>query len=242
VSRPWLSAIVPVLDEAARVRHTVATLLDDVGVDELVVVDGGSTDATWSRLQAEAMRRTRLTVARGPRGRGPQLHRGAGLARGLVLWFVHCDAHPPADARRLIRQTLQRRGVVAGAFRTRTVLDRPTGRPWFAPVLPLADLRSHYTRMPYGDQALFCRADAYHECGGYPAQPLLEDVELCRRLRRLGAVVTRPEPVEVSARRWSAHPLRTAAVMNTFPLLYRLGVSPWTLASWYGAPRQPPTC
>ena len=237
MDRPWLSAVVPVLDEACRIDATVDHLLGEVGVDELVVVDGGSTDATWSCLERAAERHAGLRVARGPRGRGPQLHHGAALADGLVLWFVHCDARPPLDAVAHIRRTLLRPGVVGGAFRTRTVLDDPQARPWFRPILPLADLRSTYTALPYGDQALFCRADAYHRCGGFPAQPLLEDVELCRRLTNVGKLVVLREAVEVSARRWSAHPLRTAAAMNTFPVLYRLGVRPERLARWYGRPR-----
>ena len=235
--RPFLSAVMPVLDEAARIRASVGTLLDDIGVDELVVVDGGSTDGTVDTLAGLAAERPRLRLAHGPHGRGPQLHHGAALARGLVLWFVHCDVQPPTDAGAHIRRALLPAGVVGGAFRTCTTLDDPVDRPWFRPVLPLADLRSRYTGLPYGDQALFCRADAYHRCGGFPDQPLLEDVELARRLRLEGRLVCLPASVTVSARRWRAHPLRTAAVMNTFPLLYRLGVSPERLARWYGRPR-----
>jgi len=197
------------------------------------VVDGGSRDGT----DTLARERSGVRLVTAPRGRGPQLDAGARAARGRVLLFLHADARLPDGAVDLIRRTLAVPGVVAGAFRTRTVLDDPASRPWFRPLLPLADLRSHYTGLPYGDQALFCLASAYHQCGGFPDQPLLEDVELARRLRRVGRVVVRPEQVEVSGRRWSAHPWRTALVMNTFPALYRLGVSPERLARLYGAPR-----
>lgn len=229
MANPRLTVVVPTLDEEARLGH----LLDDLvaRVDEVVVADGGSRDATVAVARARGAR-----VVVSPRGRGVQLHAGACAASGEVLWFVHADARLPAGVERRVIDTLRRDGVVAGAFRTRTLLDRGDRR-WFTPVLPLADLRPRYTRLPYGDQALFCWAWAYRVCGGYPPQPLLEDVELARRLRRVGAIVTLPDAVAVSARRWAAHPLRTALVMNTFPTLARLGVPLSTLARWYGHPR-----
>ncbi len=207
-------------------------LLGRPGIDEVVVVDGGSSDG--SAAVARAIEGVRLIEA--PRGRGGQLHAGAMAARGEILWFLHADACPPEGVAARIRATLSEPGVVAGAFRTHTCL-RPGERRWFRGVLPLADLRSHLSRLPYGDQALFCLASAYHQCGGFPDQPILEDVELAGRLWGIGRLVVCPEHVEVSARRWSAHPWRTAAAMNTFPMLYRLGVSPQRLARWYGAPR-----
>jgi len=229
---PRLTAVVPVLDEASGLAGMLEDLVGRPGIDEVVVVDGGSTDG--STAIARAIDGVRLIEA--PRSRGGQLHAGAMAAKGEILWFLHADATAPAGAAAWIRATLSEPGVVAGAFRTRTCL-RPGQRPWFRLVLPLADLRSTVSRLPYGDQALFCWASAYHQCGGFPDQPVLEDVELARRLWGVGRLVVRPERVEVSARRWSAHPWRTAAVMNTFPLLYRLGVSPRRLARWYGAPR-----
>jgi rSAM/selenodomain-associated transferase 2 len=224
--------VVPVLDEARCLEEMLTDLVGRPGIDEVVVVDGGSTDGS----RGIARRVAGVRVLDAPRGRGPQLHAGALAAHGDVLLFLHADARLPEGAATRIRQTLSEPGVVAGAFLTRTRLP-PGRRAWFRHVLPLADLRSHYSRHPYGDQALFCFAWAYHQCGGYPDQPLLEDVELARRLRRVGRLVVRREAVEVSARRWAAHPWRTAAVMNTFPMLYRLGVTPERLARWYGAPR-----
>ncbi len=224
--RPWLSAVVPVLDEAERLEATLDALVAVNGVDEVIVVDGGSTDGTWEHLQA----RDDVRCSRAPRGRGIQLHHGAQQARGLVLWFVHADLRLPPEAVGCIRHALLQPGVVGGAFRTRTVLDRPH---WIEPVLPLADTRARYTRTPYGDQALFCRADAYHACGGYPPQPLMEDVELARRLRTRGRLHICDTPIQVSARRYEAHPFRTSVIMNAFPVLYRLGVPPRRLARWY---------
>jgi rSAM/selenodomain-associated transferase 2 len=228
--RPWLSVIVPVLDEAARLQSSLDRLAALEGVDELLVVDGGSSDGTPDIVEAHAA--ARLVVA--PRGRGRQLHAGARAAQGLVLWFVHADVQPPADAVAHIRRTLMRPGVVAGAFRTRTVADRPT---WIEPVLPLADTRARYTRTPYGDQALFCRADAYRAAGGFPPQPLHEDLELARRLRKVGRLRVCDAEVLVSARRYERSPFKTSVIMNSFPVLYRLGVPPEQLARWYAPAR-----
>jgi hypothetical protein len=121
--------------------------------------------------------------------------------------------------------------VVAGAFRTWTVADtRPV---WWSPLLHLADVRSRYTRVPYGDQALFVRTWAFWRAGGFPVQPLMEDAELALRLRRLGRIRTVPARVTVSGRRFLARPVFYTLAMNTFPLLYRLGVSPERLLRLY---------
>jgi hypothetical protein len=125
--------------------------------------------------------------------------------------------------------------VVAGAFRTWTVADAPA--PWFAPALHAADLRSRYTRLPYGDQAMFVRTDAFWRAGGFPDQPLMEDLELSRRLRALGAIRTAPATVRVSGRRFVARPIAYTLAVNVFPLLYRLGVPATRLAQLYQAVR-----
>lgn len=228
--RPWLSAVVPVLDERDRLPGLVDHLVARLGVEQVVVADGGSRDGTRAWLGAQRD----LVVVDAPRGRGPQLRAGAEAADGLVLWFVHADTRPPHDALDRIRDHLLEPDVVGGAFRTLTRLDRPS---WIEPLLPLADLRAHYTGLPYGDQALFCRADAYRAAGGFGDEPLFEDLDLARRLRRHGRLVVDPAPVEVSARRYAAHPLRTSLVMNTFPLLHRLGVPARVLARGYRAVR-----
>jgi len=191
------------------------------------VVDGGSRDDTV------ALARTRpVRVLESARGRAPQLNAGAAIAAGDVLLFLHADTTLPADALALVTRALDDPAAIAGAFRTWTVADPPDA-PWFAPLLHLADLRSRYTSLPYGDQAMFVRAEAFRQVGGFPAQPLMEDLELSRRLRRRGRIVTVPARVRVSGRRFVARPLFHAVVMNTFPALYRLGVSPDRLAKLY---------
>jgi rSAM/selenodomain-associated transferase 2 len=220
-----ISVVVPTLQEAARLPRRIAELRA-LGVDEIVVSDGGSTDGT-----VEIAERARVILVRGPRGRARQLNAGAAAARGDVLWFVHADVSPPQGALVALREALARPGVVAGAFRTRTVNDGPAS--WIDPVLRVADVRARYTRLPYGDQALFCRRAAFEAVGGYPDQPLFEDLELARRLSRCGRLVVVRERVRVSGRRFVARPAWYSTVMNVWPVLYRLGVPARVLARGY---------
>jgi rSAM/selenodomain-associated transferase 2 len=226
-----LSIVVPVLDEARRIGEHLAALRRVAGVDEIVVVDGGSHDGTLDVVRRVPAVRA-LTA---PPGRGTQLNAGARAACGDVLLFLHADTTLPSDAGAWIAGALADPGVVAGAFRVHTVADAGPG--WLAPLLRLADLRSRVTRFPYGDQAVFVRRDAFDRVGGFPDQPLMEDVELARRLRRVGRIRTVPAVVQVSGRRFAANPLRAILAMRLFPLLYRLGVSPARLARLYGQPR-----
>jgi glycosyltransferase involved in cell wall biosynthesis len=194
------------------------------------VADGGSTDATRAAAAGAAL------FLEAPRGRARQMNAGAARARGDVLLFLHADVDLPKEASQRVADALRDPRVVAGAFRTWTVPDGER-RAWLGPLLHLADLRSRYARVPYGDQAIFVRADAFRAVGGFPEQPLMEDVEIGRRIRRIGRVRIVRASVRVSGRRFQAHPLTYFIVMNVFPLLYRLGVAPRTLARLYGDSR-----
>lgn len=130
----------------------------------------------------------------------------------------------PRDAAVRERRVLPEEEVVAGAFRTRTVAEGRRG--WIRPLLPIADARSRYSRLPYGDQALFVRAEAFRRVGGFPDQPLLEDLELSRRLRRAGRIRVDRAVVEVSGRRFLERPLYYPLAINLLPLLYRPRISP----------------
>jgi rSAM/selenodomain-associated transferase 2 len=226
-----LSVVLPVVDESARLGRRLAELRAMPGIDEVVVVDGGSRDDTPAI--AHAAPGVRLISA--PRGRGTQMNAGARAASGDVLLFLHADTAPPPDTAAWVAHALRDAAVVAGAFRIRTVAD--DGPNWLGPLLRLADLRSRWSRLPYGDQAVFVRRAAFERVGGFPDQPLMEDIELARRLRRVGRIRTVPAVAEVSGRRFLARPVRTALALRTFPLLYRLGVSPARLARFYGDPR-----
>lgn len=228
---PRVSVVVPVLDEEARIGRQLRLLAGSGPWHEVLVVDGGSRDDTVDAARAvEGIR-----VLSAPRGRGFQMNAGARAATGDVLLFLHADVELPPDALRHVGEALADPDVVAGAFRTWTVPDAPGLR--LAPLLHLADLRSRYTGLPYGDQAVFVRAATFERVGGFPEQPLMEDLELSRRLRREGRIRTVPARVRVSGRRFLSRPLYYFVLVNVFPFLYVAGVPPARLARWYGNPR-----
>jgi uncharacterized protein len=199
-----------------------------------VVIDGGSGDGTIDLARAAG---AQATLA--PRGRAAQMNAGAALATGDALVFVHADVWPPPDLGQRVMSALDKHGVIAGAFTTWTELEPPglayagPGRTLLSAVAHLADVRSRLTRHPYGDQALFVRRADFDALGGYPAQPILEDYELSRRLARRGRLARLSPPITVSGRRLAAAPLLTTLLWNTLPALYRLGVDPARLARLY---------
>jgi len=226
-----VAAVIPTLDEATRIGATL-TALQAAGIDERVVVDGGSSDATVAIAAAHG-----ATVVSAARSRARQQNLGAAATTAEVLVFVHADVLVPVDARAWILRTLARPGVVAGAFRTRTRFDGAGPMPVVGLCLRLADLRSRLGRVAYGDQAIFVRRATFMALGGFPDQPLMEDVELSRRLRRLGHMPVVPREVLVSGRRFVAQPLRATLCCHLFPALYDLGVPASLLAQLWGAIR-----
>lgn len=221
-----LSVIIPVLNERSLIEGQVRRTASLAGVDEVVVVDGGSTDGTLECIP----RLPNVRVVRSAPGRALQLNAGARAARGEIFVFLHADVQLPEKAATFVHEALADPGVVGGAFRTWTIADRPTR---LGPLLHLADLRSRYTGLPYGDQAPFVRRTTFEAIGGFPEQPLMEDLEFSMRLRRAGRVARVRARVTVSGRRFIARPVFFTLIVNVFPALYRLGVSPEALARFY---------
>lgn len=224
-----VSVILPVLNEERVIGARLAEL-GTLGVSEIIVADGGSTDGT--RAVVEQHPHVRFLSAQ--RGRAWQMNAGAAIATGDVLLLLHADVSLPADALAHVERAFADSCVVGGAFRTWTVADRPTR---LGPLLHLADLRSRYSSLPYGDQALFVRAGVFRALGGFPLIPLMEDLAFSRLLRSAGEVRVVPARVRVSGRRFIERPLLYATIVNVYPALYRLGVSPTLLARFYRAVR-----
>lgn len=230
-----ITVVMPVLNEAQALAVTLPHTLS-LGFDELILVDGGSTDGTIERAQAAVATRSphhgpcSLTIIEAPAGRAGQLNAGAAAAQGKVLLFLHADTLLPSDARREITKALADPSVVAGRFDVRfdrdTLLSRTIAR--------MMNLRSRWTGMMTGDQALFLRSETFRSLGGFAAIPLMEDLELSRRLKHMGKVASLRAQVVTSYRRW-AHcgPIRTIVRMWGLRLLYWLGVSPHRLARYY---------
>jgi rSAM/selenodomain-associated transferase 2 len=220
-----LSVIAPVLDEAAGIDAWLAHLapLRARGV-ELIVVDGGSRDDTVARCAGRADR-----VLSGPRGRASQMNHGAALARSDTLLFLHADTWLPADADTRVRAALD-----AGATWGRFDVHIDGRSRWLPVVAALMNLRSRLTGIATGDQALFVRREAFERLGGFAVQPLMEDVELSRRLRALARPACLRPKVRTSGRRWD-----TRGAWRTIWLMWRLrwrywrGEAPEALARAY---------
>ncbi|MBI3155472.1 MAG: TIGR04283 family arsenosugar biosynthesis glycosyltransferase [Burkholderiales bacterium] len=221
---PALSIVVPVLDEAAALPAALGALqpLRACGV-ELVVVDGGSTDGTPALAAPFADQ-----VIAAPRGRARQMNAGAAVARAPRLLFLHADTRLPAAADALVLRALQ--GRAWGRFDVR--ID---GRSrWLPLVAALMSLRSRLTGIATGDQAVFVRRDTFDRIGGFPDQPLMEDVEISRRLRAIGWPACLRARVVTSGRRWDAHGAwRTIRLMWRLRWRYWRGESPQSLAEAY---------
>lgn len=221
-----LSIVVPLLNEAERLPALLAQLqpFRQRGC-EVILVDGGSQDATVALAQPSG-----LAVLHAPRGRARQMNAGAARATGNVLLFLHADTTLPADADLRIHNALQSPGQVWGRFDVRI-----EGRSWLLPVVAwFINRRSRWTGIATGDQALFVRRQHFEALGGFPDQPLMEDVELSARLRRQAWPVCITEPVITSGRRWDAHgTLRTILLMWRLRFDYWRGVPAQDLARRY---------
>ena len=221
-----LSVIIPALNERERIAGVVERVAA-AGVAEIVVVDGGSEDGTPEIARAAGAR-----VLEAPRGRGTQQNAGARAAEGDTLLFLHADTVLPGDFPRQIETALATPGVAAGAFRFK--LDEDGSGLRF--LERMVDWRCRLCQLPYGDQGLFMRRAAFDQAGGFPDEPLLEDYELVRRLRRVGRVVMADGVAVTSARRWRKLGLLRASWSNSLCLLaYWLKVPPATIARWRGA-------
>ena len=224
--RPALSIILPTLNEAAGVANALDALQDwrDAGV-ELIVADGGSQDDTVA-LAAPWV--DHLVTA--PRGRARQMNAGAAIARAPVLLFLHADTRLPAGARQAIDAALGA-GACWGRFDVR-ILGR---HPMLAVVAWMMNHRSRLTGIATGDQALFCTRAAFDAAGGYPDQPLMEDIALSLALRRRARPACLRQRVQTSGRRWETHGVwRTIALMWRLRAAYAFGADPVELARRYG--------
>jgi rSAM/selenodomain-associated transferase 2 len=219
-----LSVVIPALNEADLIRQLVGEVRREQDV-EVIVVDGGSSDGT-----REAAREAGAEVIRGRRGRGAQMNEGARRARGEIILFLHADSRPPAGFASLVRQALDDEETVGGAFRFS--LDERT--PFFHFITMTTNFRSGRMGIVFGDQGIFVGRKIFHETGGFPEQPLMEDCEFVRRLRRRGRFVILPEVIVTSARRWrEVGPVRNSLLNVLMTWSYLLGVSPERLARWH---------
>ena len=228
-----LSVVMPVLNEADGIEEALAALapLRERGV-EVVVADGGSSDATiaLARPLADA-------VIAAPRGRGAQMNAGAAASNGDVLLFLHADTRLPGDADALISE-LVRSDYTSGPFWGRFHVRIAGGHPLFPIIAAMMNLRSRLTGIATGDQAIFMSRAAFGP--GFPDIALMEDIAMAKRLKRTGRPLCIASPVVPSGRRWEKHGvMKTILLMWWLRLAYFFGANPTWLARSYGyVPRQ----
>ena len=219
-----LSIIMPVLNEAACIGTTLRALspLRTRGA-EVIVVDGGSRDGTAELARSLA---DRVLVA--PRGRAKQMNAGAAAAKGDAFLFLHADTRLPDNADMSILAALATRPW--GRFDVRF-----DSGGWLRVVALAMNLRSRLTGIATGDQAMFVGRKAFIEAGGFVPIPLMEDIALSARLRRIGRPYCISTPVTTSARRWRKNGIgRTILLMWQLRLRYFFGADPARLARTYG--------
>ena len=244
-----ITVVIPTLNEEAVLPRTLS-LTAGLGFDELIVVDGGSHDRT--REIVTALRVTRdaspvdpnlppvtrhaspVTLLTAPPGRARQMNAGGTSSKGDVLLFLHADTSLPSDARQAVERALEDPACVGGRFDMR--FERDSGLGWL--ISRMMNLRSRWTGIATGDQAIFVRRSVFDQLGGYSDLPIMEDVDFTRRLKRIGLIAALQSKVTTSYRRWDTRgPLRTILLMWTLRFLYWIGISPHSLTRLYGSVR-----
>jgi rSAM/selenodomain-associated transferase 2 len=220
-----LNVIIPARNEARVIGAALNTLQPARrnGV-RLLLVDGQSTDAT-----VQVSRGLVDTVLIAAPGRAAQLNAGAAATESGNFWFLHADTRVSAEAWQAVQQALDD-GAVWGRFDVR--LDGASG--WFRMIEKMMNIRSRLSGIATGDQGIFVARETFLEVGGFPSQPLMEDVEISRRLKRKGRPACRRETILTSSRRWEEQGvLRTILLMWALRGAYAFGADPAWLARRY---------
>ncbi len=222
------SIIVPVLHEGERINDLIKYLNrpDSDGNVEIVIVDGTQEKDTLRAIQSNSV----IKIS-SEQGRAKQMNAGASIARGEILIFLHVDTELPIHALRKIGSFIEQTEYVGGAFDLGIKSDKPI----FKVIGTISSVRSRLNRIPFGDQAIFMRREYFNKIGGYKEIPLMEDVELLRRIKKSGdRIRIFHDRVATSPRRWEKEGVIYCTLRNwTLQVLYLLGVSPEKLRKFY---------
>jgi rSAM/selenodomain-associated transferase 2 len=220
-----ISVIIPTLNERATVGPMLNDLLKQHGGFEIIVSDGGSSDGTLDVVS----RFPEVKVETSPQGRGMQMNEGANVACGDIFLFLHADTSIPPGALNVVEEVLVDSSVVAGSFTLS--FDLPS---FFLRLYSLFSQINHIL-FTYGDQGLFLRSHTFRRIGGFKDIPIMEDVEIQKRLRSLGRFVKIRRPVTTSARRFVTYGILRQQILNiSLVFLYHLGADTSCLARFYG--------
>jgi rSAM/selenodomain-associated transferase 2 len=220
-----ISIVIPVLNESEIIGRCLTRLGEQSGIHEIVVVDGGSRDRTMEVVDSfHRVRWLRCPTA----GRGAQMNHGAEEAKGEILLFLHADTILPPGGLKMIEATVVRGGIVAGAFSLRFDCQHPLLR------LYARFSQINHVLFTYGDQGLFMTRRVFERVGGFEGIPLMEDIEIQQKLRKLGPFIKINRPVITSARRFLSKGIIRQELLNIgLVLLYFAGVSPHMLKRYY---------
>jgi len=251
-----ITVVIPTLNEEAVLPRTLSQAAS-LGFDELIVVDGGSHDRTREIVQAfpsapaislqpstishqrsilspQSSALSPVSLLTAPPRRANQMNAGAAASKGTVLLFLHADTSLPSDARQAVERALEDPACVGGRFDVR--FERDSGPGWL--ISRMMNLRSRWTGIATGDQAIFVRRSLFEQLGGYSDLPIMEDVDFSRRLKRTGRLSALRSKVITSYRRWDTRgPLRTMLLMWVLRFLYWIGISPHRITRLYGSVR-----
>jgi rSAM/selenodomain-associated transferase 2 len=222
------SVIVPAFHEGERINDLIEYLnhLDPGKNLEIIIVDGAQEKDTLKAIHnSNAIRMS------SEKGRAKQMNAGASIAKGEILIFLHADTELPIHALKNIRSLIERREYVGGAFD----LGIKSDKFFFKVIGTLSSFRSRLNKIPFGDQAIFIRRGYFNQIGGYQEIPLMEDVELMRRIKKSGNKIwIFYDRAMTSPRRWEKEGVIYCTLRNwIFQLLYFLGVSPGRLTKFY---------
>jgi rSAM/selenodomain-associated transferase 2 len=222
------SIIVPAFHEGGNINDLIECLkrLDPDKNSEIIVVDGAQEKDTLG-----AIHRNHVAKISSEKGRAKQMNAGASIAKGEILIFLHADTELPVDALKKIHSLVEQREYVGGAFDLGIKSDKLI----FRIIEALSSWRSRLNRIPFGDQAIFIRRDYFNRIGGYKEIPLMEDMELMRRIKKSGDKIwIFNDRVMTSPRRWEKEGVVYCTLRNwTLQALYLLGISPHKLATFY---------
>ena len=219
-----ISVVVPVLNEEATVLSTLEMLESMKGDKEIVFVDGGSTD------QTKALIGDRARIVHSPRGRARQMNKGAESTTGEVILFLHCDSRVGPSVLESISKAVLDPKAAGGGLTLE--IDDPS--LIFKIIAFGSNLRPRMSGIFFGDQGIFVKRSAFQEIGGFADIELMEDWDLCQRLKKCGKLVQIPEKITTSSRRWKKKGIwKTIWLMHKIKFLYLKGVTPLELNKIY---------
>ena len=225
-----VSIIVPTLNEELVLEKTL-TQFQQLSPHELIVSDGGSDDDTRNIAGRFSHR-----VITGSAGRALQMNVGADEAPGDILLFLHADSRIEPESYRKMLQCMQNPKWIGGAFK----LCIESGKWSLKLIALLANIRSKYFGLAYGDQGFFVRKEVFKDMNGFSPLPICEDLDFYHRLRKKGPVILLKEKAHTSPRRWIKEGILFTTARNTLiAVLFGLGFPPHILTKWYLALRYP---